>query len=627
MYPNDFPVPVDQGGPGAGQPIGGFGGNPAGDRDAHRAVVAQLGKAPVLLVHGNGGAADVSPWDLLDQHRFLLAAGYADELIWAPSYLGSGAVDLLTPHTNNVDDVRSYLEAVCEYLAVDVVDVIAHSLGCTLMYALFRGLAHQANPISWDQPKKWSRVGTFVSLAGAFHGLGTGSIGEWQTGGEFMTELLQETEGTGGETPFAAGTTQTPPPSPHFISYFCGTASGDFVDAQNPGTGRLAGATNRSYNLGSGTQGHQEIKENQAVFNDFLPLLNSVPPRPAVLVTLDPEAGEYPSPLAVTVRVEPPETAVAVTSTRVLKSYQAGYLVDDIGETSTETVQNGESISLVTPGRWEVAATADGSAPEQVRTYWVGVPASVTVIVTDNGEPFDSTLLVTGRASDPTATLYYSLDYPTANPTWNVGAAVTITQDSTVSFIAINPLGVASEIVSRSFTKRVPWDDAVTANAIDHYLAGRIDVTQYLAYSDQFGFFTAFTLYQIDGEWVLDPNGGPAAAVAERVTAAPPENSPVLVRVAADSPQPGQHPIGTDSPLAIVIEGVGRESPATPVTVHYTRDGSIPTAASPSFGGKAGAASARFEFAEPGNHVIACFATDGRGNTAYRAFVYTLIRQ
>ncbi|MET0966856.1 MAG: hypothetical protein ABWZ02_10685 [Nakamurella sp.] len=631
MYPNDFPVPLDQGGPGAGQPIGGFGGNPAADRDAHRAVLAQLGKAPVLLVHGNGGAADVSPWDLLDQHRFLLAAGYADELIWAPSYLGPGTVDLLTPHTNNIDDVRAYLEAVCEYLAVDVVDVIAHSLGCTLMYSLFRGLAKQANPISWDQPKKWARIGTFVSLAGAFHGLGTGSIGEWQTGGEFMNELLQETEGGGGETPFAAGTEQTPAPSPHFISYFCGTASGDFVDAQNPGTGRLAGAINRNYNLGSGTQGHQAIKENQAVFNDFLPLLNSVPPRPAVLVTLDPDAGEYPSPLAITVLVQPPDSTVSMTSTRVLKSFQAGYLVDEIGETTTETVRNGETVSLVNAGRWEVAVTAVGSAPEPVRTYWVGVRSSVTSIVTDNTDPFDSSLLVTGRATDVTATLYYSLDYPTANSTWNVGAAVTITEDSTVSFVAINPQGVASEIVSRSFTKRVPWEDAATANAIDHYLAGRIDVTEYLAYSDQFGFFTAFTLYLIEGDWVLDPNGSPVPSpeltAAERVSAARPAVGPLLVRVAADSAQPGHHPIDTESPFAIVIEGVVLDSPATPITVHYTRDGSIPTGSSPSFGGDAGVASARFEFTEPGNHVIACFATDARGNDDYRAFAYTLTRQ
>ena len=387
----------------------------------------------------------------------------------------------------------------------------------------------------------------------------------------------------------------------------------------------MAGATNRSYNLGSGTQGHQAIKENQAVFNDFLPLLNSVPPRPAVLVTLDPDAGEYPSPLAITVLVEPPETTVSVTSSRLLKSYQAGYLVDEVGESRTETVGNGQAISLANAGRWEVVATAAGSAPDQARTYWVGVQSSVASIVTDNTEPFDGTLLVTGRASDLTATLYYSLDYPTANSTWNVGAAVTITEDSTVSFIAINPQGVASEIVSRTFTKRVPWDDAVTANAIDHYLAGRIDVNEYLAYSDQFGFFTAFTLYLINGDWVLNPNvtvppvgTSPSARLA---------GGPLLIRVASDSPQPGQHALHPDHQFAIVIEGVVLTDDAPPFSVHYTRDGSIPTTASPSFDGDAGVASARFEFAEPGNHVIACFATDGRGNTDYRAFAYTLILQ
>ncbi|MEP6562576.1 MAG: hypothetical protein ABJD68_16060, partial [Nakamurella sp.] len=504
---------------------------------------------------------------------------------------------------------------------------------------------------------KWSRIGTFVSLAGGFHGLGTFSIGEWQTGGEFMSELLLETDGGGGETPFAAGKPLTTPPAPHSVSYFCATASGDFVDAQNPGTGRLQGATNRSYNLGSGTQGHQEIKENQSVFNDFLPLLNSVPPRPAVLVTLDPESGAYPSPLSITVLVDPSASVISVTSSRVLKSFQAGYVIDEVGESTTVIVQNGQSISLVNPGRWEVAVKAAGSAGEPPRTYWVGVRSRTASIVTNNSEPFDTNLLVTGRATDPTATLYYSLDHPTANSTWNVGAAVTITQDSTVSFIAINPQGLATDIVGRSFTKRVPWDDAETADAIGHYLAGRIDVTEYLAYSDRFGFFTPFTLYLVDGQWVLDPNTAGAVSTATTAAArvgvpaastapgdppvARPANGPLLVRVSAASPKPGQHLLQPAGPFAIVIEAVllageagtpsavgGRAGDnATKLTVYCTRDGSIPTTAAPSFQGEGGTASGRFEFGEPGNHVIACFATDGRGNTDYRAFAYTLLRE
>ena len=182
-YPSDFPAPPDQGGPGAGQPVGGFGGNPAAVREDHREAVQRIGKAPVLLVHGNGGAADTGRWDMLELRRMLLGAGYTDELIWAPSYLGPGTVDLLTPHTDNVGELRDFLDTVCAYLDVEVVDVIAHSLGCSLMYAVCRGLERRTAPIDWGQPKKWQRLGTFVALAGAFHGLGSGGLGEWRTGG------------------------------------------------------------------------------------------------------------------------------------------------------------------------------------------------------------------------------------------------------------------------------------------------------------------------------------------------------------------------------------------------------------------------------------------------------------
>ena len=49
LFPEDFSVPLDQGGPGNGQPIGGFGGNTALGRPGHRAVVQRVGKAPVVF--------------------------------------------------------------------------------------------------------------------------------------------------------------------------------------------------------------------------------------------------------------------------------------------------------------------------------------------------------------------------------------------------------------------------------------------------------------------------------------------------------------------------------------------------------------------------------------------------
>ena len=603
VYPLDFPVPTDSGGPGAGAPIGGFGGNPGTDQAAHRAVIGRLGRSPVLLVHGNGGAADVRPWDLLDQRRFLLAAGYVDELIWAPSYLGPGSVDLQTPHTNNVDDVRDFLEAVCAYLAVDAVDVIAHSLGCTLMYAVFRGLERQTSPVSWAEPKKWHRVGTFVALAGAFHGLGGGSLGEWRTGGEFMTELLAETDGGGGETPYAAGGPHTPPPTAHNISYFCGTAAGDFIDAQNPGTGRLDGAVNRSYNLGSGTQGHQAVKENQAVFDDFLPLLNSVPPVPAATITLSPDSGTHPAPLTVTVGAEPTDIQVDVSARRLTRQVVNGSIVDSVAETRAASLRHGGSITLDTAGFWQLSAAAGASRID--RSYWVGVEQLVVTIVTDNGVPFDDTLLVTATTSDPAATIHHSLD----GTHWTAGATVTIGQDSVVSFLAVTADGNSSDIVSRTFSRRVTWDDAVTASAANHFIAGRIDVAEYLAQSERFGFFTPFTLYLVGGRWVLDPQHPDAIHETPASSGVPGPVGPV--RVASGGPQPGRYPA---EPLVVTLESVGDE----PLLVNVTRDGSIPEDHSPSFLGHAG-----FEVQPAGQTVISCRTVDGQGVRHYQVFPYS----
>ena len=158
---------------------------------------------------------------MLDLNRMLLAAGYSPELIWAPSYLGPGPgqFDGSAPHTNNVGEVRDFINSVCTYLDVDVVDGIAHSLGCSLIYAICRGLEKRARPISWGESKKWHRLGTFVALDGAFHGLSPFSQDEWGRNGEFMRELLTETEGGGGETPYI-GREPTDPgadPSPHHL--------------------------------------------------------------------------------------------------------------------------------------------------------------------------------------------------------------------------------------------------------------------------------------------------------------------------------------------------------------------------------------------------------------------------
>jgi pimeloyl-ACP methyl ester carboxylesterase len=491
-FPQDFEVPQDQGGPGQGQPIGGFGGHPLRTREEHRTAVQSVGKAPVILLHGNSGSADSGRWHMLDLQQMLLKAAYPRELIWAPSYLGIGTLDLMTPHTNNVNEVRECIENVCEYLDVEVVDVIAHSLGCSLAYAIFRGLRKQTAPIEFDdQLKRWNRVGTFVALAGAFHGLGPSSVGEWESDGAFMTRLLAETGGGGGETPYGTNDPRTPEPA-HNIRYFCGVARGDFIDSQNRGTGKLAGAINRDYDLGPADVGHEKIKESQVVFDDFFPYLNAVPPDRRVAIVADKASGSYAAPLTVTVHVEPSDRSVDYVASRVTKEFRNGFIVSSSTHELDGTLQDGQTLTISESGMWEITFSAEGTADVK-RIYWVGVEPIEVTIITDNSVPFEGSLDV--MASATRGTLYHSLK----GDMWSEGDIVTITSDAAPRFVAIDLDGIASEVVTKSF-KKAP--SAVTATAVQHYVARRINVNEYLAYGQQFGFNTPFTLYLVNGVWV-----------------------------------------------------------------------------------------------------------------------------
>ncbi len=682
-FPEDFPVPTDQGGPGQGQPIGGFGGNLSKKQSEHRAVVQSIRKAPVLLIHGNGGSADSGQWDMLDLKRMLMNAGYPEELIWAPSYLGTGTPDLQTPHTNNINEVREFIENVGEYLDVDVVDIIAHSLGCTLAYAVLRGLIKQTTPIKFEEPKKWEKVGTFVSLAGAFHGLGKFSVGEWITGGEYMKKLLAEDLGGNTETPFGDGKPPTPPRE-HNITYFCGIARGDFIDAQNRDTGLLEGAINRVYNLGSGTVGHERVKENQVVFDDFFPYLNSVPPVPPVIIEVDKEQGEYNSPLTIPVHVNPPDKAVNYVAQRITKEYQNGFIINNTAETLEGNLNDGQTLTLATDGQWSVVFSADGAA-EFKRTYWIGVKRIEVEIITDNETPFEGSLVL--EAKTTRGELYHSFNAQM----WNLGANTTINETTEVYFLAIDSNGIASDIVSKPFRKVLTCEQTVTANATEHFIAGRIDVNEYLTYFQKFS-LTPFTLCLVNGEWVLNPetpleNFQPPTVTSsvdsgrynELITVtlsarAPVDPSPKIYYTTDGSRPTTSSPFFTSSgkitfdtggvktlkylaqdssgnstdvetktyelniqarqPVIKVRNGEpqpGEYSQALTttieamddrderVTVYYTRDGSIPDENSPSFQD-----SKEFEISGNGNHAITCYGKDSRGNETYQTFYYAI---
>src|SRR5215207_5935337 len=292
-------------------------------------------------------------------------------------------------------------------MGVGSLDIVAHSLGCTLAYAIFRGLKKQALQVQFDeQAKRWHKVGTFVALAGAFHGLGPFSIGEWETDGAFMRGLLAEKSGGGGgETPYGTNDPRTPEPA-HNIRYYCGVARGDFIDIQNRGTGKLAGAINRDYDLGFADIGHEKIKESQVVFNDFLPHLNAVPPGRRVAIVPDKTSGSYTAPLTITIHVEPSDRSVDYVANRVTKEFRNGF-VDTSSEDRLEgALQDGQTVEIPASGMWEIVFSAQGTADVK-RTYWVDVAPIDVAIITDNSGPFEGTLDV--LATTTRGTLYHSL--------------------------------------------------------------------------------------------------------------------------------------------------------------------------------------------------------------------------
>ncbi|MDP8930365.1 MAG: chitobiase/beta-hexosaminidase C-terminal domain-containing protein, partial [Actinomycetota bacterium] len=282
-------------------------------------------------------------------------------------------------------------------------------------------------------------------------------------------------------------------------------------------------------------------------------------------------------------------------------------------------LQHGQSLTLSPNGMWEVTFSVAGAADDIRRIYWVDVEEIQAVIVTDNSTPFEGSLVVMATTSSPRATLHHSLD----GTSWNEGASVVLTEDAVAYFIAIEPGGIASQIVSKALERRVAWDHAVTANVNEHFLADRIEVDEYLAYSRQFGFFTPITLYRVDGEWVLDPNQA-REALARILATATEEAATVTARayisgtrpvitLGSEHPQPGAHP----APVTLVVEASHERDEH--VTVHYTLDGSLPDLHSPTFVDRR-----RFELSDTGNHVISCHAVDSQGQERYETFHYTI---
>src|SRR3954467_3460391 len=300
LFPNDFNANLT-----------GFGGDPSKNKKEHRKAIK---RTPVILVHGNAGHSTHPKWGMETMKRFLKAAGYEDSEIWAMDYLGENntSPDLNDPHRNHIAQVRTFIDQVKGYLSVNRLDFIAHSLGCGMVNGYLRGLQSDGQ---WnDDDHRFSVVSTAVSLAGATYGLGPFAGSEFKSGSDFekkshsSDKVVDDTpDGTNNisaqDSP-VTGWKKITRLDTNEIRYVAITSVNDFVDAQNPDTGRREGADlNNRFDLGGGIDGHERVIKSQTVFDSFRGHLNKNPPIAPAAVNVDKDSGSYGAGLQVTVTI------------------------------------------------------------------------------------------------------------------------------------------------------------------------------------------------------------------------------------------------------------------------------------------------------------------------------------
>lgn len=310
LYEQSYGDFKDTGGKGEGQTIGGFGGLKDKTREENR---DELEHIPVILLHGNGvhalqaeetrGFIDVptlGAWPLRD---FLVnELGYSDAEIWAISYLGSSPppseAELGPMVQENLPDVRRFIDTVIEYLGVDKVDIIAHSLGNNMAKGYMNGF-HSDN--SWDNSDhRLSRIGTYVSLAAGHYGV-TGlflSPSDTDPGSVFETGA-HKFNGITDDTPYGAlrGNQRSDNDtwveqtsldeevadgSHDPINYVAIRSKQDFVDSKVNDSSRLEGAhLNHEFDFTKHGEidplnlvEHSKVVTDESVFNKYAGYLN-----------------------------------------------------------------------------------------------------------------------------------------------------------------------------------------------------------------------------------------------------------------------------------------------------------------------------------------------------------------
>ena len=191
-------------------------------------------RTPVVFVHGNGGHA--GHWTLegagpvfLNVKQAFLDAGYCPRELWAMSYDGAGSYS--TYNDINAPDVYRFIQAVRRYLGVNKIDIVAHSLGVTVV-----------RKAAFDHRKMYRFMRRFVAIAGATEGTTT-CRGSAETGSLHVCDEVAP----GAKWLAKLNSIGHTPRGPRYLTIYDGTgAADDFYlgpDALSP---QLKGACNHA---------------------------------------------------------------------------------------------------------------------------------------------------------------------------------------------------------------------------------------------------------------------------------------------------------------------------------------------------------------------------------------------
>lgn len=258
-FASDFVAPKDSE---WGYDIGGFGGEKKGKELAYN---------PVMFIHGNSEdasfyTASEAPPVVVNVRQRIKNAGYTDQEVWAISYNGArcGSNACGTANEVNVPDMYAFIQAVRAYTGAVKVDIVAHSLGVTIVRRTI-----------FLHPELLDLIEDFVAAAGANHGtsscrgLETSFYGcdEIAPGSAWLNQINSWNPNAEGD--------ETPGPV-RYMTIYDGSGAGDqfylklpplFDDTKSP---RLAGA---EINLELPNTPHFTLVRGEVAFNNYLPFI------------------------------------------------------------------------------------------------------------------------------------------------------------------------------------------------------------------------------------------------------------------------------------------------------------------------------------------------------------------